>query len=75
MSRKAVITLTPDDKCKCTIDTGGVQFIEILDSLNTLMGPLANMLVKEYQEITGEKEIDDSKLEEYMNFLRKNKIG
>jgi len=72
MARVAIITLTPDGDSKADIQTGDVTALEILDAFKAISGHFARELLKEYSEITGDKNPDPEKLDEYMDFLRKN---
>lgn len=72
--RKCVIILTPDEEAKADIQTGGVTSIEILDNLKTISSHFARQILEEYSEITGDRNLDESKIEDYMNFLRKNQV-
>ena len=74
MARVAVITLTPDGSHKADIQAGEVTNLEILDALNNISGYLARELLREYSEISGDENPDPSKLDEYMDFLRKNQL-
>jgi hypothetical protein len=74
MSRVAIITLTPDGESKADIQTGGVSNLEILDALKTISGHFARQLLEEYTDLTGDKDLDPDKMDQYMDFLRKNKL-
>jgi hypothetical protein len=70
----ATIVINPDDKSKeVDVQTGGLSNIEMLDYLHNLSQFFSKAIVNEAAEIgvsiTNEKEFED-----YLSFLRKNKI-
>lgn len=75
MERIATITLQPDNEhSKANVETGGVTNLEMLDMMKTLSSHFAKEVIKDYQELTGDKKIDPDKLDDYMKFLREAKL-
>jgi len=73
-TRTATITLTPDAERQIKIEKGAVSTYEIANMLQASQQILAKMLVEEYIELTGDKEVDPGKFEDWIIFLRENKI-
>lgn len=73
--RTSVITITPDNpKKQIDIDKGAVSTYEIANLLQGVLQLLSKMLVNEYIELTGDAEINPEKFEEWITFLRQNKV-
>ena len=73
--KQAVITITPELKEKeVDVQTGGVSNLEMLEYLKTLSQFFAKAIIDEYVDITGDKNIKEENFEQYVEFLRKNKV-
>jgi hypothetical protein len=72
--RTAVITLTPDADKQIDIQKGAVSNYEIINMLHASQQILSKMLVQEYVELTGDAEVDGEKFEDWITFLRNNKV-
>ena len=72
--RTATIIITPDSESKLDLQKGAVSTYEIINIISGLQQILSKMLVQEYVELTGDKEVDGEKFEEWITFLRNNKL-
>jgi hypothetical protein len=72
--RKCVITIMPDNETSVDVQTGAVSTLEILDQLETIRTHFSKVLVREYKELTGDLDVEETKFQEWINFLRDAKI-
>lgn len=77
MARELLIRFWPDNKStKADISTGEVSNIEILDFLQGMQEHFAQALCAEFKELTGKNanKVPPSEFEEWVKFLRENKL-